>query len=84
MCRFGECSQLYVLKLPLIVMPLISQIVADFVGIVYDGVFGPFLDAQEDICTLMLMKNGVSIQRSMVRAPWRKIHKIEKTLWPPN
>lgn len=71
-------------KLPFIVMLLGRGTAANFVQIIYDGVLGPFLDAQEDACGLVLMENGAPVHRSKVSASWRQSRKIEKLGWPPN
>jgi hypothetical protein len=71
-------------KLPLIVMPLGRRTDVDFVQIVYNGVLGLFLDAQENDCRIVLMEDGTPVHRSKVPASWRKNRKIEKIVWPPN
>ena len=43
-------------KLPLIAMPPNRRTAINFVEIVYDGVLGPFLDAQGDAPRLVLME----------------------------
>ena len=52
-------------KLPLIAMPPDRQTAIDFVEIVYDGVLGPFLDAQGDArrCSwkMVLLSIGVRL-----------------------
>ena len=65
-------------KLPLIAMPLDRRIAIDFVEIVYDGVLGPFLDAQGDARRLVLMEDGAPVYRSKAPTTWRTNHNIEK------
>ena len=72
------------LKLPLIAMPLGRRTAIDFVEIVYDGVLGPFLDAQGDARRLVLMEDGALVHRSKAPATWRVNHNIEKLVWPAN
>jgi hypothetical protein len=63
-------------KLPLIVMPLGRHTVVNFIQIIYDGILGPFLDAQEDSYKLVLMEDGPPIHRVKVRQESCKIEKI--------
>jgi hypothetical protein len=65
-------------KLLLIVMPPSRRIAINFVQIVYDGVLGPFIDAQKDACRLVLMEDGATVHMSKVPASWRESCKIEK------
>ena len=51
-------------KFPLIAMPPSRQTTIDFVEILNNGFLGPFLDAQEDACRLMLMEDGALVHRS--------------------
>jgi hypothetical protein len=71
-------------KLLLIVMPPGRHTAIDFVQIVYDGVLGLFLGAQEDACRLVFMEDGAPIHWNKVPASWREFRKIEKIVWPPN
>ena len=71
-------------KLPLIVMPPGRQTAIDFVKIVYDGVLGPFLDAQWDTRRLVLMEDDAPVHRSKAPSTWRANHNIEKLVWPTN
>ena len=71
-------------KLLLIAMPPGRQTAIDFVEIVYDGVLGPFLDAQGDARRLVLMEDSAPVHRSKAPATWRANHNIEKLVWPAN
>ena len=65
-------------KLPLIAMLPCRRTAIDFVEIAYDGVLGPFLDAQGDARRLVLMEDGAPVHRNKALTTWRENHNIEK------
>ena len=71
-------------KLDFIAILFGQRTAIDFVEIAYNGVLGPFLDAQEDASRLVLMEDGAPLHKSKVAANWRETHRIEKIVWPPN
>jgi hypothetical protein len=47
-------------------MPSNRCIVVDYVEIVYDGVFGSFLEEQEGVCKVVLMEESDPVHRGKV------------------